>query len=100
MFAWDLNHGENAGQSIRVISSFSSSSINSKSLMWPCIAIHKNESGPMAHSGQTPMGEEAPSHNRDPRLQTSIENVELSSPVQHNASPDKNSRTAVAGVLP
>ncbi|GFV04462.1 uncharacterized protein TNCV_920821 [Trichonephila clavipes] len=30
-----------------------------------------------------------------PDYRPSIENVELSSPVQHNASPDKNSRTIV-----
>ncbi|GFX79416.1 uncharacterized protein TNCV_1715661 [Trichonephila clavipes] len=30
-----------------------------------------------------------------PGYRPSIENVELSSPVQHNASPDKNSRTTV-----
>ncbi|GFU09883.1 uncharacterized protein TNCV_784331 [Trichonephila clavipes] len=30
-----------------------------------------------------------------PAYRPSIENVELSSPVQHNASPDKNSRTTV-----
>ncbi|GFW76866.1 uncharacterized protein TNCV_59641 [Trichonephila clavipes] len=30
-----------------------------------------------------------------PGCRPSIENVELSSPVQHNASPDKNSRTIV-----
>ncbi|GFX24086.1 uncharacterized protein TNCV_2435791 [Trichonephila clavipes] len=30
-----------------------------------------------------------------PDYRRSIENVELSSPVQHNASPDKNSRTIV-----
>ncbi|GFT29784.1 uncharacterized protein TNCV_4891821 [Trichonephila clavipes] len=30
-----------------------------------------------------------------PDYRPSIENVELSSPVQHNASPDKNSRTTV-----
>ncbi|GFS59295.1 uncharacterized protein TNCV_4570961 [Trichonephila clavipes] len=29
------------------------------------------------------------------KMKPSIENVELSSPVQHNASPDKNSRTTV-----
>ncbi|GFV28946.1 uncharacterized protein TNCV_618881 [Trichonephila clavipes] len=30
-----------------------------------------------------------------PDYRPSIENVELNSPVQHNASPDKNSRTSV-----
>ncbi|GFT86331.1 uncharacterized protein TNCV_3258561 [Trichonephila clavipes] len=40
-------------------------------------------------------GEEVPPHNSDPDYRPSIENVELSSPVQHNASPDKNSRTSV-----
>ncbi|GFU81728.1 uncharacterized protein TNCV_3086401 [Trichonephila clavipes] len=30
-----------------------------------------------------------------PNYRPSIKNVEHSSPVQHNASPDKNSRTAV-----
>ncbi|GFV07898.1 uncharacterized protein TNCV_4506331 [Trichonephila clavipes] len=30
-----------------------------------------------------------------PDYRPSVENVELSSPVQHNASPDKNSRTTV-----
>ncbi|GFW67255.1 hypothetical protein TNCV_2698651 [Trichonephila clavipes] len=30
-----------------------------------------------------------------PDYKPSIENVKLSSPVQHNASPDKNSRTTV-----
>ncbi|GFU35783.1 uncharacterized protein TNCV_1083471 [Trichonephila clavipes] len=30
-----------------------------------------------------------------PGYRPSIENVELTSPVQHNASPDKNSRTIV-----
>ncbi|GFU17841.1 uncharacterized protein TNCV_3335601 [Trichonephila clavipes] len=30
-----------------------------------------------------------------PSYRSSVDNVELSSPVQHNASPDKNSRTTV-----
>ncbi|GFV44696.1 uncharacterized protein TNCV_212491 [Trichonephila clavipes] len=30
-----------------------------------------------------------------PDYRPSVENVELSSPVQHNASPDKNSRTTI-----
>ncbi|GFX30795.1 uncharacterized protein TNCV_656811 [Trichonephila clavipes] len=48
------------------------------------------------HLGTDAHGEEVPPHNSDPQLQTLYrKNVELSSPVQHNASPDKNSRTTV-----
>ncbi|GFW48209.1 uncharacterized protein TNCV_2382931 [Trichonephila clavipes] len=63
--------------------------------MWPCILIHKNEVWANGTSEQTHMGKKYILTIAIPDYRTSIENVELSSPVQHNASPDKNSRYPV-----
>ncbi|GFX70940.1 uncharacterized protein TNCV_1689231 [Trichonephila clavipes] len=69
--------------------------LNSKSPMWTCIVIHKNEVWANGTSEQTHMGKKYLLTIAIPYYRPSIENVELSSPVQHNASPDKNSRTTV-----
>ncbi|GFW17446.1 uncharacterized protein TNCV_3240761 [Trichonephila clavipes] len=69
--------------------------LNSKSPMWPCIVIHKNEVCASGTSEQTHMGKKYLLTIAIPDYRPSMENVELSSPVQHNASPDKNSRTTV-----
>ncbi|GFU79729.1 hypothetical protein TNCV_4037361 [Trichonephila clavipes] len=53
------------------------------------------KSGPMAPHRRETFGEELPLTIAIPDYRPSIENVELSSPVQHNASSDKNSRTTV-----
>ncbi|GFT46596.1 uncharacterized protein TNCV_3184441 [Trichonephila clavipes] len=63
--------------------------------MWPCIVIHKNEVGANGTSEKTHMGKKYLLTIAIPNYRPSIGNVELSSPVQHNASPDKNSRTTV-----
>ncbi|GFS69184.1 uncharacterized protein TNCV_4010321 [Trichonephila clavipes] len=63
--------------------------------MWLCIVIHKNEVRANGPSEQTHMGKKYLLTMAIPDYRPSIENVELSSPVQHNASPDKNSRTTV-----
>ncbi|GFW22306.1 uncharacterized protein TNCV_1430601 [Trichonephila clavipes] len=63
--------------------------------MWPCIVIDKNEVWTNGTSEQTHMGKKYLLTIAIPDYRPSIENVELSSPVQHNASPDKNSRTTV-----
>ncbi|GFV49932.1 uncharacterized protein TNCV_1392141 [Trichonephila clavipes] len=63
--------------------------------MWTCIAIHKNEVWANGTSEQTHMGKKYLLTIAIPGYRPSIENVELSSPVQHNASPDKNSRTTI-----
>jgi hypothetical protein len=63
--------------------------------MWPCIVIHKNEVWANGTSEQTHMGKEYPLTIAIPVYKPSVENVEFSSPVQHNASPNKNSRTTV-----
>ncbi|GFW91081.1 uncharacterized protein TNCV_1759551 [Trichonephila clavipes] len=63
--------------------------------MWPCIVIHKNEVWTNVTSEQTHMGKNYLLTISIPGYKPSIENVELSSPVQHNASPDKNSRTSI-----
>ncbi|GFU37722.1 hypothetical protein TNCV_1465941 [Trichonephila clavipes] len=63
--------------------------------MWPGIVFHKNDVWANDTSEQT--------HMRKKYLLTiaiidyrpSNENVEFSSPIQHNASPDKDSRTFV-----
>ncbi|GFU22506.1 uncharacterized protein TNCV_1304171 [Trichonephila clavipes] len=68
---------------------------NSKSPMWPCIVIHKNEVWANGTSEQTHMGKKYLLTIAIPDYRPSIENVELSSPVQHNAFPNKNSRTSV-----
>ncbi|GFU16035.1 uncharacterized protein TNCV_1299981 [Trichonephila clavipes] len=69
--------------------------LNSKSPMWPCIVIHKNEVWANGTSEQTHMGKKYLLTIAIPDYRPSIENVELSSPVHHNASPDKNSRTPI-----
>ncbi|GFT30747.1 uncharacterized protein TNCV_759361 [Trichonephila clavipes] len=63
--------------------------------MWPCIVLHKNEVWANATSEQTHMGKKYLFTIVIPSYRTSNENVVLSSPVQHNASPDKNCRTTV-----
>ncbi|GFT62942.1 hypothetical protein TNCV_1607351 [Trichonephila clavipes] len=63
--------------------------------MWPCIVIHKNEVWTNDTSKQTHMGKKYLLTIAIPDYRPSIENVELNSPVQHNASPDKNSTTTV-----
>ncbi|GFU95327.1 uncharacterized protein TNCV_4309261 [Trichonephila clavipes] len=63
--------------------------------MWPCIVIHKNEVWANGISEQSHMGKKYLLTIAVPDYRPFIENVELSSPVQHNASPDKNSRTTV-----
>ncbi|GFX50954.1 uncharacterized protein TNCV_2733051 [Trichonephila clavipes] len=63
--------------------------------MWPCIVIHKNEVWANGTSEQTHMGKKYLLTMVIPDYRPSIENVELSSPVQHNTSPHKNTRTTV-----
>ncbi|GFV79011.1 uncharacterized protein TNCV_3687181 [Trichonephila clavipes] len=63
--------------------------------MWPCIVIHKNEVWANGTSEQTHMGKKHLFLIAIPDYRPSIENVELSSPVQYNAYPDKNSMTTV-----
>ncbi|GFV46007.1 uncharacterized protein TNCV_2200171 [Trichonephila clavipes] len=63
--------------------------------MWPCIGIHKNEVWANGTSEQTHMGKKYLITIAIPGYRSSVENVELSSPVQHNASPDRNSKTTV-----
>ncbi|GFV01523.1 uncharacterized protein TNCV_2961171 [Trichonephila clavipes] len=63
--------------------------------MWPCIVIHKKEVRANGTSEQTHMGKKYLLTITIPDYRPSIKNVELSLPVQHNASPDKNSRTTV-----
>ncbi|GFT52069.1 hypothetical protein TNCV_466771 [Trichonephila clavipes] len=53
--------------------------------MWPCIVIHKNEVWANGTSEQTHMGKKYLLTIAIPDYRPSIENVELSSPVQHNA---------------
>ncbi|GFW39920.1 uncharacterized protein TNCV_5116031 [Trichonephila clavipes] len=69
--------------------------LNSKSPMWPCIFIHKNKVWANGTLKQTRMGKKYLLTIAIPGYRPSIANVELSSPVQHNASPDKNSRTTI-----
>ncbi|GFT52895.1 uncharacterized protein TNCV_1460031 [Trichonephila clavipes] len=63
--------------------------------MWPCIVIHKNEVCVNGTSEQTYMGKNYLLTIAIPDYRPYIENVELSSPVQYNATPDENSRTTV-----
>ncbi|GFW03814.1 uncharacterized protein TNCV_2539251 [Trichonephila clavipes] len=60
-----------------------------------CIVIHKNEVWAHGTTEQTHMGKKYVLTIAIPGYRPSIENVEISSPVQHNVSPDKNSRTTV-----
>ncbi|GFX49630.1 uncharacterized protein TNCV_4902721 [Trichonephila clavipes] len=69
--------------------------LNSKSPMWPCIAIHKNEVWANGTLEQTHMWKKYLLIIAIPSHKPSVENVELSSPVQHNASPEKNSGTTI-----
>ncbi|GFW27931.1 uncharacterized protein TNCV_768111 [Trichonephila clavipes] len=82
--------GEYAGQSIRVISSLSSSSSTARVRCGRALSTIKMKSGPIEVLGKKYLLTIA-----IPDYRPSIGNVELSSPVQHNASPDKNSRTPV-----
>ncbi|GFX97717.1 hypothetical protein TNCV_3066041 [Trichonephila clavipes] len=61
--------GEYAGQSIRVISSLSSSSSTARVLCDRALSSIKMKSGPMAPRNRRTWGE-VPPHNSDPRLQT------------------------------
>ncbi|GFT10198.1 uncharacterized protein TNCV_3734931 [Trichonephila clavipes] len=63
--------------------------------MWPCIGIHKIEVWANGTSEQTHMGKKYLIITAIPSYRPSVENVELSSPVQHNASLDRNSKTTV-----
>ncbi|GFV20944.1 uncharacterized protein TNCV_2704241 [Trichonephila clavipes] len=69
--------------------------LHRKSPMWPCIVIHKNEFWANGTSEQTHMGKKYLLTIAIPGYRPFIKNVELSSPVQHNASPDKSFRTTV-----
>ncbi|GFT67505.1 uncharacterized protein TNCV_2361101 [Trichonephila clavipes] len=63
--------------------------------MWPCIIIHKKEVWANGASEQTHVGKKYLLTIAILDYRHSIENVELSSPVQYNASPDKNSMTTI-----
>ncbi|GFX85184.1 uncharacterized protein TNCV_1647311 [Trichonephila clavipes] len=63
--------------------------------MWPCIVIDKNEVCDNGTSEKTRNGKKYLLTIAILGYRPSVENVELSSPVQHNASPGKNSRTTV-----
>ncbi|GFW53990.1 uncharacterized protein TNCV_1307951 [Trichonephila clavipes] len=63
--------------------------------MWLCIVIHRKEVWANGTSEQTHMVKKYLLTIAIPVYRPSIENLELSSPVQHNAFPDKNSRTTV-----
>ncbi|GFX17162.1 uncharacterized protein TNCV_2856851 [Trichonephila clavipes] len=63
--------------------------------MWPGIVIHKNEVWANDTSEQTHTGKKYLLTIAIPDCRPSVKNVELSSPVQHNASPDKDSRTTL-----
>ncbi|GFY22385.1 uncharacterized protein TNCV_2176461 [Trichonephila clavipes] len=69
--------------------------LNSKSPMRPCIVINKNEVWDNGTSEQTYTGKKYLLTIAIPDYRPSIKNVELSSSVQHNALPDKNSGTTV-----
>ncbi|GFW65195.1 uncharacterized protein TNCV_394611 [Trichonephila clavipes] len=69
--------------------------LNNKSPIWPGIVIHKNEVWANDPSEQTHMGKKYLLTIAIPNYKPSVENVELSPPIQHNASPDKDSRTSV-----
>ncbi|GFV90864.1 uncharacterized protein TNCV_2324331 [Trichonephila clavipes] len=64
--------------------------------MWPGIVIHKNEVWANDTSEQTHMEKKYLLTIAIPDYRPSVENVKLSSPVQHNASPDKDSRTTIS----
>ncbi|GFX79299.1 hypothetical protein TNCV_696111 [Trichonephila clavipes] len=63
--------------------------------MWTGIVIYKNEVWANDTSEKTHMGKKYLLTIVIPDYRISVENVELSSLVQHNASPDKDSRTTV-----
>ncbi|GFW94846.1 uncharacterized protein TNCV_3397261 [Trichonephila clavipes] len=84
-----------AGQTIRVISSLSSSSSTARVRCSRGLSSIKMKVWANGTSEQTHMGKKYLLTIAIPDYRPSIENVELSSPVQHNASPDKNSRTTV-----
>ncbi|GFY02683.1 hypothetical protein TNCV_3505631 [Trichonephila clavipes] len=77
--------GEYAGQSIRLIYSLSSNSSTARVRCGRALSSIKMKSGPMAP--RTHMGKKYLLTIAIPDYRPSIENVELSSPVQHNASP-------------
>ncbi|GFW45615.1 uncharacterized protein TNCV_3245531 [Trichonephila clavipes] len=84
-----------SGQSIRVISSLSSSSSTARVRCGRALPSIKNEVWANDTSEETHMGKKYLLTIAIPDYRPSIENVEFSSPVQHNASPDKNSRTTI-----
>ncbi|GFV79822.1 uncharacterized protein TNCV_1726471 [Trichonephila clavipes] len=63
--------------------------------MRPCIGIHKNEVWANGTSEQMHMGKKYLITIAIPGYRPSVENLELSSTVQHNTSPDRNSKTTV-----
>ncbi|GFU72840.1 uncharacterized protein TNCV_2783051 [Trichonephila clavipes] len=67
--------------------------------MWPYIVIHKNEVGSNGTSEQPHMGKKYLLTIAIPDYRPSIENVELSSPIQHNATSDKNKTTVMVTFL-
>ncbi|GFW04075.1 uncharacterized protein TNCV_2051911 [Trichonephila clavipes] len=63
--------------------------------MWPGIVIHKNEVWANDTLEHTHMGKKYLLTIEITDYRPFVEYVELSSPVQHNASPDMDSRTTV-----
>ncbi|GFV57580.1 uncharacterized protein TNCV_4399361 [Trichonephila clavipes] len=63
--------------------------------MWPCIGIHKNEVWANGTSEQTHMVKKYLITMAIPGYRPAVKNMDLSSPVQHNASPDRNSKNTV-----
>ncbi|GFV95785.1 hypothetical protein TNCV_1728351 [Trichonephila clavipes] len=90
-----FNSEENAGQSILVIYSLSSSCRTSAVRCWSCIAIHKNEVWSNSISEQTHMRKDYLLTIVIFGYKTLIENVELCPPVQHNVSSYDNSMTTI-----
>ncbi|GFV67338.1 uncharacterized protein TNCV_3670931 [Trichonephila clavipes] len=83
-----------AGQSIRVISSLSSSSSTARVRCGRVLSSIKGSLGQW-HHGTDAQGTKYLLTIAIPDYRHSIKNEELSSPVPHNDSPDKNSRTTV-----
>ncbi|GFV48528.1 uncharacterized protein TNCV_5068131 [Trichonephila clavipes] len=74
---------------------FSHDSSSQAAPIWLYIVIHKNDFWANGTSEQTHMGKKYRLTIAISGYRPSIENVKLSSPVQHNASPDKNNRTTL-----
>ncbi|GFY17967.1 uncharacterized protein TNCV_3384601 [Trichonephila clavipes] len=90
---WHLNLGSILA--IRVISSLSSSSSTARARCGHALLSIKNEVWDNGTSEKTHMGKKYLFTISTPDYRPSIENVELCSSVQDNASPDKNTRTTV-----